>query len=125
MNGAIEKLADERLIALSAEIEVQLDKNAKMRPIIWLLAEARKRASAAMTSLVLTDASKVEDVRAFQNEVRLYDDLVTSCRALIERGREADKRIDEQDRSALADIILQPEDRDVARLLGAEPEGQD
>jgi hypothetical protein len=120
----IERIAEERLYELSVDLQVQLEKGTGTRPILWMLVQARKKAAAATTQLVLADAEKPADIRKCQAAILLYDDLIDLCRALLKRGKEADYRIHESDREELADLTrdLSPEEQ---RMTGLEPEGTD
>lgn len=109
---AIERLALERAVQVSAALEVQLEKNTKLQPMAAILGRAKEQAALAMRGLVFVDPTDVEKVRAFQFEVRRYDDLVEWARAIIVEGKEADRRLDELDRQELASIITSPEVQD-------------
>lgn len=115
---AIERLALNRAVALSAELEVQLDKNARLQPMAAILALAREQAALAMRGLVFEDPTNIEKVRAFQHEVRRYDDLVEWTHKLIVDGKEADRRLDQMERDELDDIFNNPEVADERRALG-------
>lgn len=118
MATAAERLADQRAIALSADIQIQLDRNAGLRPMVAILAKAREQAALAMNSLVYADASNPESIRGYQNEVRRYDDLVAWCQEIFNEGIEADRRIDEADRIEFSNLILSPEVAAEAATLG-------
>lgn len=115
---AIERLALNRAVAFSAELEVQLDKNARLQPMAAILALAREQAALAMRGLVFEDPTNIEKVRAFQNEVRRYDDLVAWTHKLIVDGKEADRRLDQMERDELDDIFNNPEVADERRAIG-------
>jgi hypothetical protein len=116
---AIERLALERAVTISAELEVQLDRNAKMRPMVAVLSLAKEQAAIAMRGLVFEDPTHADKIREFQNEVRRYDDLVVWLHKLIVDGKEADRRIDELDRQEFDDLLNSPEVADERRALGA------
>lgn len=115
---AIERLALNRAVQISAELEVQLDQNAKIRPMIAVLDLAREQAVLAMRGLVFEEPTNIEKIRAFQFEVRRYDDLVAWVHKLIVDGKEADRRIDELDRIEFDEILNSPEVADERRALG-------
>ena len=115
---AIERLALNRAVQISAELEVQLDQNAKMRPMIAVLDLAREQAVLAMRGLVFEEPTNIEKVRSLQFEVRRYDDLVAWLQKLIVDGKEADRRIDELDRIEFDEILNSPEVADERRALG-------
>jgi hypothetical protein len=124
MIDAVEALSNEQLYQLAVDVQVQLEQGSGTRPVLWLLAQQRAKASVAMMKLVEVDASETQAIRALQNEVRLYGDLVEACQSLILRGREADSLINESDRSDMSEIIgdMSPEDR---RLHGFEQQGDE
>lgn len=118
MATAAERLADQRAIALSADIQIQFDRNAGLRPMVAILIKARELAALAMNSLVYADASNPELIRGYQNEVRRYDDLVAFCQEIFNEGIEADRRLDEADRLELSNLIMTPEVAAEAAALG-------
>ena len=118
MATAAERLADQRAIALSADIQIQFDRNAGLRPMVAILVKARELAALAMNSLVYADASNPELIRGYQNEVRRYDDLVAFCQEIFNEGIEADRRLDEADRLELSNLIMTPEVAAEAAALG-------
>lgn len=113
MKDPIEALAEEQMYELAADVQVQLEKGTATRPVLWLLAQQRVKASKAVVKLVEVDATETEAIRTLQNEIRLYGDLVTACQSLMARGREADTMIAERDRSEIAEIVgsMSQEDR--------------
>lgn len=115
---AIERLALNRAVEISAELEVQLDKNAKMRPMIAVLDLAREQAVLAMRGLVFEEPANIDKIRAFQFEVRRYDDLVAWLHKIMVDGHEADRRIAELDRIEFDQILNSPEVADERRALG-------
>jgi hypothetical protein len=117
----IEKLGDEHLRALATDLMVQLEKGTALRPVLWMLAQARKRAAKAVAMFIDLDINDVVDVpalRKLQMEICIYDDMVRNARELLARGREADQRIGEDDRLAIEEIVaeMSPEDRRLYQL---------
>lgn len=121
-NDPIERIADERLIELAADLQVQLEKGTAMRPVLWLLAESRKKAAAAIVQLVLCEPSDVVAITTCQRAIHLYDDMVQACKDLMKRGKDADHSIHEHEREELEDVILGDDDH---QLFGLEPMGSD
>jgi thiamine pyrophosphate-dependent acetolactate synthase large subunit-like protein len=109
-DDAIGAAARAVLIENYLDVKVQLERGTGTRPVLWLLARARNSAVIALRKLIEIDASETEAIRSLQAEVRLYGDMVESCRDLVARGREADREIDEQDREDLAGLIENSED---------------
>jgi hypothetical protein len=122
MKDAIEGLAKARLLETALDLIVQLEKGTGLRPVLFLLVESRKRAAAAMVQLAIVDPTDANSIRTLQNEIVRFDDLVTDCRALVARGRDADRELRDEDRQEAADLVMSEED---ARALGIEPQGSD
>jgi hypothetical protein len=122
---AMERLAYQRAVSVSIELEAQLDKGPMFTPMKAILGKAKRQAQAAMIGLVMIDPAKVDEVRAFQNEVRRYDDLVTWCSEIIEEGRAAEVYFKEQDADEFAEILTTDEGRQEANALGIHPQDHD
>lgn len=121
-DDAISAAARAVLVENYVDVKVQLERGTGTRPVLWLLARQRNQAVDALRKLVEIDASEHESIRALQAEIRLYGDLVESCRDLMVRGREADREIHEQDREAIADLV---ENEPEARAMGLQPQHED
>lgn len=121
MKDPITEIATAQLIALAIDVQVQLERGSGTRPVLWLLQRSRERAAVAIFALAKIDPTKAEDIRHLQNEISLYDDMITDFRELMARGKEADRELDEQDRHTLSDLLT-PED---ARAAGIEQTAED
>lgn len=116
-------MAMRKLIEASAAIEVQFDKDAARRPVLFLLKKAREAATAAFDVLVYSaDPTDTATVRQLQHEIRRYDDLVAWCREVISEGKEADQLVSEMERAEFASAVLNPENADDLRAAGVTPE---
>lgn len=122
MPSQIQMMAMQRLITASAALEVQFDKDATRRPVLFLLKKARESAVQAMDALVFCDPSEASLVRQLQNEIRRYDDLVAWCREIISEGKEADRLLSEIEREEFASAVLNPDNADEAIAAGVIPE---
>jgi hypothetical protein len=120
MKDPITGLADARLLDLAADLQVQLEKGTGTRPVLWLLSMQREKATDAIRKLIEIDASETDAIRSLQNEVRLFGDLIESCRSLMERGKTADRKIRESDREALSELVEGLDD-DERRFIGVQP----
>lgn len=110
MNGeAAERLALERLVTVSASLEAQLERSPTLQPIAAILSIARENAAIATSSLVFQDPKDADKIREFQFEIRRYDDLVEWIRTILVNGREADRRLSEQDRAEFDRLAFDPE----------------
>ena len=114
MKDAIIALSQEQLAQLSIDLQVQLEHGTATRPVLWLLKGARDRAAQAMRDLIDIKATDAVGIVLLQNTVQQYSDMVEDCRQLLARGKEADREIDENVRTEIADVL----DIDEARELG-------
>lgn len=121
MPSPIDHIADSQLILSYLDLQVQLERGTGTRPVLWLLNQARKKAVNAMAAMVKIDCNDAEGIRTLQNEVIVFDELVTSCHQMLVRGKEADREIDEADREALAQFLTTTE----AREMGLTPVTED
>lgn len=121
-DDAISAAARAVLVENYLDVKVQLEQGTGTRPVLWLLARQRNQAVIALRKLIEIDASETEAIRAMQAEVRLYGDLLESCRDLLVRGKEADREIEESDRIAVADFV---QDEPEARAMGLQPDPED
>lgn len=121
MKDFIERLGAGQLADISIDLKVQLEQKTAIRPVLWLLCNAKRRASNAIADLVRVDVTKTSQILILQNEVLLYEQLMADCEALIALGREADALLDESDRLEIVDALT-PED---ARAAGLEQTPED
>lgn len=96
-------VAMQRLVRLSAEIEVQLLDVSS--PLVQVLAKAREEAAAAIVRLVDAPFNKPDVIRALQNQVIRFDDLVRWLKDIVEKGFENDREINNSEREELADLL--------------------
>ena len=116
MKDFLEQLSASHLADLAIDFQVQLEKKTSIRPVLWLLARAKRRAATAMADLVRVDVTKTSQILILQNEVLLYEQLMQDCEALLALGHEADHEIDEMDRLDIIDA-LSPEEARQAGLV--------
>lgn len=121
-DDAISAAARAVLVENALDVIVQLERGTGTRPVLWLLARSRNQAVVALRKLIEVDATEIEAVRALQQEIRLYGDLVESCRDLVARGKEEDRQIAEEERDAIADLVTSNED---AEAMGLQPHTED
>ena len=120
----IDRLADEKLRELAIDLEVQLERRTAHRPVLFMLHKAREKAGKAMVMFLDVDPTDAKLITRLQAEVKLYDDMITSCRELVARGREAQSRIAENERSAIEELVINMTDEE-RRLHKLEPRGTD
>jgi hypothetical protein len=121
---SLDQLADEQLWLLAEDVRIQLEKGTGTRPVLYLLAAQRQRAVQAIKGLINVDPTDVEQISGFQREAALFFDLMENCREMLQRGREADQRIAENERESMAKMLddMSPEER---KALNIEPKGED
>jgi|SRR5882672_3863879 len=120
----LDKLSDSALVALAADVMVQLEKGTGTRPILFMLREARARARKAISMLIEADPNNPPVITALQNEVKLFIDMIDSARNVLDRGKEADRKIKEDDRAAIDEMVMGMTDEE-RRLYRFEPRGTD
>lgn len=113
MKDALTELGLNGVIDLAIDVHVQLEKGTGTRPILWLLASARERAAQAMRNLVEIDPTDTAKIIILQGQAAAYSDLIDDCRALLNRGKEADRQLDEAARIEIADVLSIDEARDL------------
>ena len=111
-DDAISAAARDALIDMYLDLKVQLEKGTGTRPMLWLLASSRNKAVDAIRKMVDLDPIEVDAMRSLQAEVRLYGDMMEAAKAMLNRGREADAEIAEEDRQAIADYVTTDEARE-------------
>jgi hypothetical protein len=108
----IASLALERAALLSADIEEQLTARSRdgMRPLIAVLAKARKEAGEAIAALVDTAPSDAAAIARLQNEVRRFADLVRFLREIVNDGLDQRYQVADAERDELERLVAPPDD---------------
>lgn len=115
----IARIAKQRFISASAEIEAQLTVIQGARPVLVVLLFARDEAAAALAELALADGANLRHIRDLQNTVRRYDDIVRWFARIVSLGIEYDKEITSDDRDEMLEILARtPEGQQEAVDLG-------
>lgn len=99
------RLAKLRAISDSADIEAQLSSIAGCRPVLTILVKARDEAAAALFNLFTVGPEDVTKIRAYQNEVARYYDLIRWFKELVEDGIEYDREITAEDREEMVELL--------------------
>jgi hypothetical protein len=109
----VASLALERAALVSADIEEQLTARQKdgMRPLIAVLAKARREAAEAIAALVDTPSSDAAAITRLQNEVRRFADLVRFLREIVNEGLDQRYEVADAERDELERLIAPPDDR--------------
>lgn len=108
----VTSLALERAALLSADIEEQLTARANdgMRPLIAVLAKARKEAAEAIAALIDTPPADAAAIARLQNEVRRFADLVRFLREIVSEGLDERYEIADAERDELEQLVAPPDD---------------
>jgi hypothetical protein len=117
-------LIEKHLTDLYIDVQVQLERGTGTRPVLWMLVQQRRKAAEAVSAMFKLDLNKegvIADLKHLQNEVLLYEDMVELCQELLQRGREADRELIEQEREEIADLMT-PQD---AQRAGIEQTPED
>ena len=108
----VASLALERAALLSADIEEQLTARSQdgMRPLIAVLAKARREAAFAIAALVDTPASDAAAIARLQNEVKRFADLVRFLREIVMDGLDERYEVADAERDELERLVAPPDD---------------
>jgi hypothetical protein len=108
----VASLALERAALLSADIEEQLTARAKdgMRPLIAVLAKARREAGEAIAALVDTPPHDPAAIARLQNEVKRFADLVRFLREIVMDGLDERYEVADAERDELERLVAPPDD---------------
>jgi len=122
MTDPIILLARQRIIKLSADLEVQLaDKNGG-GVAIEILHRLQRNAAESLAALAFIDffdPAERKKIPTLQAEVRKYDEWIEHIKAIIAEGISEDKRMRDSERDELIDVLLEtPEGEREAIELG-------
>jgi len=108
----IASLALERAALISADIEEQLTARAKdgMRPLIAVLAKARREAADALAALIEMAPSDAAAIVRLQNEVKRFADLVRFLRDIVNEGLDERYEVTDAERDELERLVAPPDD---------------
>lgn len=117
-----ERLALQHAIRLSAQLEVEIGDRKGTEPIVAILHRARSAAAIALAALANVDPEDPKTIRALQNEVQRFEDMVGWVRAMIAEGLEADRELNDADRIEVQELTgMTPEQRAELARLGLSP----
>lgn len=117
MPDPIERLALQRAIVDSAEIEAQLSIIKGTRPVLSLLVRARNEAAETLSALAHADPFDWKQITSLQTDVIRYEKLLLWFKAILVAGIEADTLITQADRDEFTDLLA-PDEREEAMELG-------
>jgi hypothetical protein len=76
-----------------------------MRPLIAVLAKARREAAEALAALVDADPENACDLRRLQNEVRRFADLVRWLKEIVSTGLDEGYEVADAERAELEELV--------------------
>jgi hypothetical protein len=108
----VASLALERAALISADIEEQLTarKEHGMRPLIAVLAKARREAADALAALADAPCTDANAIARLQNEVRRFADLVRWLREIVNEGLDDRYEVADGERDELERLVAPPDD---------------
>jgi hypothetical protein len=108
----VASLALDRAAVLSADIEEQLTARREhgMRPLVAVLAKARREAADAIALLVDAAPSDTAAITRLQNEVKRFADLVRWLKEIVNEGLDQQYEVTDAERDDLEELIAPPDD---------------
>jgi hypothetical protein len=99
-------------VTLSRDIKEQMTARAAegFRPLVVMLHMARLEAAHAVVALCDVDPTRAEEIRALQNQVARFRDLIRFTRNIVAAGIDAEHRVGDDDRAELEKLIAPPDD---------------
>jgi hypothetical protein len=102
----IVRLARQHVVKASMDLEVQIAAVKGGGPCVEILRRLKDRAAESLAGLAIVDASKVDDVRTLQNEVKRYDEWFCAMRDIVSEAKIYEKEFTQDDRDELLDILV-------------------
>jgi hypothetical protein len=111
-DDAIDVLWTAQAVTLSRDIEEQMTARAAdgFRPLVAALQLARVEAGRAVAALCDVDPDDAKQIRALQNEVQRFRDLVRFLHRIATAGIEAELALGDRDREDLERLVAPPRD---------------
>ena len=115
----VASLALERAALISADIEEQLTARNEhgMRPLIAVLAKARREAADAIAALVDMAPSDAAAIARLQNEVKRFADLVRWLQEIVNEGIDQRYEVADTERDELERLVAPVDDEARAHAL--------
>jgi hypothetical protein len=102
----IQRLAKQRIIKLSADLEVQIATVKGGGPTVEIFRRLQDRAAESLAALAFVDITKVADVIKLQNEVKRYDEWIGWMKDILAEGKIYDRQFTEDDRAEMLEYLL-------------------
>lgn len=113
MSDPVLRIAQLRIIKVSADLEAQIGALQGSAPTIAIMRRLQHRAAESLVALAFVNTfadDGMAKIRMLQNEVKRYDEFFTCMRELIHEGIALDKQFDEDERNELLDILMKQGD---------------
>ena len=118
-NDPVLGLTQQRLAEMSMEIEAQLSATQGAAPILLMLGLAREEAALALAELAGADAEDAKAIRALQNVISRYADMIRWLRDISTSGQEAYRELGDKERNELIEMLTKsPDGEEQAISLG-------
>lgn len=115
----IVRLARQRIVKLSADLEVQIATVKGGGPTVEMLRRLQDCAAESLAALVFHDFTDIPGLLKLQNEVKRYDEWIAWMRKIIVEGKIYDKQFTEDDRAEMLEYLMgSPEGERQAMDLG-------
>jgi hypothetical protein len=115
----IVRLAKQRIVKLSIDLEIDLRTKQRGNVAIEILHRLQDRAAESLAAMAICDVTELRQLVALQNEVKRYDEWVVWLREIIAEGKAYDREMNEQDREEMLDFLSgTPEGQEQAVALG-------
>jgi hypothetical protein len=104
------RIAHQRIVKLSADLEVQIAAKDGSAVALEMLRRLRDRAAESLAAMLLInfdDPSELVKAKTMQNEVKRYDEWLGFMRDIVNEGRAYDKQMSDADRQELVDYLCQ------------------
>ena len=115
-------IARQRIIKISADLEVQLAERNGSAPAIEILRRLRERAAESLSALAflnLDDPNEIVKAKTLQNEVKRYDEWLGWMKEIIAEGIAYDRDMRDEEREEMLDLLTQTQEgREQAIELG-------
>ena len=115
-------IARQRIIKISADLEVQLATRNGSAPAIEILRRLRERAAESLSALAflnLDDPNEIVKAKTLQNEVKRYDEWLGWMKEIIAEGIAYDRDMRDEEREEMLDLLTQTQEgREQAIELG-------
>jgi hypothetical protein len=108
-NDPIHRIAKQRIVQLSIELEVQFSNTPGGGPCIEILRVLRDRATESLVGLAFLNIHDEKDRLTYitlQNEVKRYDEWLGAMKEIIVAGRQLDQQMTEEDREELREFLF-------------------